>query len=412
MTKPRLSIGLALVTVLLAVIALATGSAAAQDFDDRLDTITDGFRFDFVRWEINTFDNEILKFFRGGPEISEDDTAEVIEYFENVTQIKKLETEIAAVIAGTGQGDRPGMEDERQQRRQTNAITVERVEGIIEAQIREALNENGINSPFEKYGGSLVKFPPVNFVISRPPHLLVISPRDKIESIREVALLPEMTIEQMEKIEAEADKLGVSSLVVRLGGIATYPNFVSDTGSLQFILSTACEEWLHQYLAFTPLGFRYLLDLTGIKRDYEIATMNETVAGMVSKEIGTAIYDEYYAGKSDEGSGTVISPEFDFNREMREIRRAVDKYLADGEISVAEEFMEMKRQYLAENGYYIRKLNQAYFAFHGAYADAPTSVSPIGTELGELRSQSSTLKMFLETAASMTGREDLLSIVQ
>ena len=93
-------------------------------------------------------------------------------------------------------------------------------------------------------------------------------------------------------------------------------------------------------------------------------------------------------------------------------KEAVDKYLADGEISVAEEFMEMKRQYLAENGYYIRKLNQAYFAFHGAYADAPTSVSPIGTELGELRSQSSTLKMFLETAASMTGREDLLSIVQ
>jgi hypothetical protein len=92
---------------------------------------------------------------------------------------------------------------------------------------------------------------------------------------------------------------------------------------------------------------------------------------------------------------------------MREIRRAVDQYLARGEIEQAEEFMEQKRQYLASKGYYIRKLNQAYFAFYGTYADRPTSISPIGVELQELRRQSASLKDFLDTVAVMTSRQDL-----
>lgn len=70
--------------------------------------------------------------------------------------------------------------------------------------------------------------------------------------------------------------------------------------------------------------------------------------------------------------------------------------------------MEQKRQYLASKGYYIRKLNQAYFAFHGAYADSPTSISPIGLELKELREQSSSLKEFLDKVAVMTSRQDLI----
>ena len=69
--------------------------------------------------------------------------------------------------------------------------------------------------------------------------------------------------------------------------------------------------------------------------------------------------------------------------------------------------MEQKRQFLAEKGYYIRKLNQAYFAFHGTYADKPTSISPIGFDMKELRNQSASLKEFLETVASMTSRQDL-----
>jgi len=200
--------------------------------------------------------------------------------------------------------------------------------------------------------------------------------------------------------------------VVNLGGISTYPSYVTDKADVRFTLDVAGEEWLHQYLSFTPLGFLYVLDLAGIRRDYDIATMNETVAGIVSKEIGGIIYEQYYKGEETGGSEPVAASGFDFNKEMREIRKAVDDYLARGEIEQAEEFMEQKRQYLAENGYYIRKLNQAYFAFHGAYADSPTSISPIGAEIKELRSRSASLKEFLDTATGMTSRQDLAESVR
>ncbi len=205
----------------------------------------------------------------------------------------------------------------------------------------------------------------------------MISPRQKIESKREILLQPNLSLEEIADIEAKADKLGVSSLVVKPGGVSTYPAFVTNEASLRFTINTATEEWLHQYLVFKPLGFLYLLDLTGVSRNYEIATINETLAGMVSKEIGAIVRQKYYPEYGNDGGQTAES-EFDFNREMREIRKAVDKYLAQGEIDQAEEFMEQKRQYLASMGHYIRKLNQAYFAFHGTYADSPTSISPIG----------------------------------
>jgi len=48
------------------------------------------------------------------------------------------------------------------------------------------------------------------------------------------------------------------------GMIVTNPAFVTNEASLQFTIDTVAEEWLHQYLVFKPLGFLYLLDLTGV----------------------------------------------------------------------------------------------------------------------------------------------------
>ncbi|MFC1969540.1 hypothetical protein ACFLVF_03535, partial [Chloroflexota bacterium] len=80
---------------------------------------------------------------------------------------------------------------------------------------------------------------------------------------------------------------------------------------------------------------------------------------------------------------------------------------ARGEVEAAERCMAERRQYLEDNGYYIRKLNQAYFAFHGRYADRPAFRSPIGVELKELRAKSASLRDFLDTAASISSRQDL-----
>ena len=136
--------------------------------------------------------------------------------------------------------------------------------------------------------------------------------------------------------------------------------------------------------------------------------MNESLAGMVSEEVGSIVYGKYYSEyENDADLVQVAEPAFDFYREMREIRKTIDIYLEQGEIEQAEEFMEQKRQYLASMGYYIRKLNQAYFAFHGTYADSPAFISPIGLELKELRRQSVSLKSFINTVAAMASRQEL-----
>jgi len=69
--------------------------------------------------------------------------------------------------------------------------------------------------------------------------------------------------------------------------------------------------------------------------------------------------------------------------------------------------MEEKRQYLADNGYFIRKINQAYFAFHGLYGTAPASSSPIGPKLQELRRRVPALAEFIRAVSKITSEADL-----
>jgi predicted nucleic acid-binding Zn-ribbon protein len=403
--KVRLIVGMSL----LLVCWFGVGCAPARDFDNRLEAIVEPYRFSIVKWEAEVIFDEADQWILTGNEKIGDEAPLVIQYFSLIERIEILKSEIEAINSGRGQGDMTSLEAELSRLQEQKAALQETVERIIERQVRETLAQQGIFNPIDEYIRLEVSFPPLNFKLDTPPYLLVISPRDKIESMREITLLPSLSLEEIEDIEARVDKLGVSSLVIELGGFgAIYPSLVANDASLRTTIDTATEEWLHQYLVFKPLGFLYLLDLTGVYRDYEIATMNETLASMVSKEIGSIIYQKYYSCyENDYIQGQGTGSGFDFNQEMREIRREVDIYLALGEIERTEEFMEQQRQYLASMGYYIRKLNQAYFAFYGTYADSPTSVSPIGVELKELREQSASLKDFLDTVAAMTSRQNL-----
>ena len=78
--------------------------------------------------------------------------------------------------------------------------------------------------------------------------------------------------------------------------------------------------------------------------------------------------------------------------------------------------MEERRQVFWENGYRsLRRINQAYFAFHGAYADEPggaagTTEDPIGSAVRALRSKSSSLADFLNTVSWMTNYEQLVKL--
>ncbi len=95
---------------------------------------------------------------------------------------------------------------------------------------------------------------------------------------------------------------------------------------------------------------------------------------------------------------------------MRETRVRADALLAAGEIEEAEAYMEERRVIFWENGYTIRRLNQAYFAFYGAYADQPGGAAgqdPVGEAVRELWTRVSDPARFLALMAWMRDFEDL-----
>jgi hypothetical protein len=76
--------------------------------------------------------------------------------------------------------------------------------------------------------------------------------------------------------------------------------------------------------------------------------------------------------------------------------------------------MGSRRQIFWDHGYAIRKLNQAYFAFFGAYADVPGGAAgenPVGPAVRALRAKSPTLEVFLEEISQMTSFDELKAAV-
>ena len=75
---------------------------------------------------------------------------------------------------------------------------------------------------------------------------------------------------------------------------------------------------------------------------------------------------------------------------MRITRVNVDKLLAENKIGEAGAYMEERRRFLWDNGYHLRKINQAFFAFYGAYANQPGGAAgedPVGAAVRDLRAR-------------------------
>ena len=73
--------------------------------------------------------------------------------------------------------------------------------------------------------------------------------------------------------------------------------------------------------------------------------------------------------------------------------------------------MEAKRLYLNNNGITIRKINQAYFAFYGTYADSPQSSSPIGPKVNRGGGLTGEVGAFLEAMRDVTSVADLDRVI-
>ena len=97
---------------------------------------------------------------------------------------------------------------------------------------------------------------------------------------------------------------------------------------------------------------------------------------------------------------------------MNETRSTAEEYLNQGDISKAEKYMEDRQKLFLDEGYIIRKLNQAYFAFHGIYADSPSSKSTVFEELTYLRNQSKSLADFIKKIENISNENDYQKLIK
>ena len=77
--------------------------------------------------------------------------------------------------------------------------------------------------------------------------------------------------------------------------------------------------------------------------------------------------------------------------------------------------MEERRQELADAGYFIRKINQAYFAYLNLYAGedgSAAATNPIGPKIDELRQRTGTLRQFVDVIGDVTSVEELDAALQ
>jgi hypothetical protein len=366
--------------------------------------------FDFVEWEANALLDKAAND-AVGPQhyMTEADRVQyVTDYLKLVDEIGSLEQQVEAVYIDPSITDpETASVDLRTQRDALRADQSQRqalAESIVQAQVSGMLDEYGLD-----LGGQVL--PPVSIRFTRLPTILIVSPRDHIERTGAYALEHGLTVDQMETLENSVDQeLNVSSLIVPLGGLAVYPAMLIETGSIPNVFEITAHEWTHHYLSFFPLGFNY-----GITP--EMYTMNETTASIVGREVGWAVLNRYYpdyAGPPPDWTPQPPQeetpqfpenpPAFDFRAEMHQTRVHADELLTAGKIDEAEQYMEQRRVIFVEHGYQIRKLNQAYFAFYGSYADEPgaTGSDPVGPALRELRYYSPSLLDFVRRVQGMT----------
>ncbi len=257
--------------------------------------------------------------------------------------------------------------------------------------IEEELRRRGVASL-----GDLA-FPPVAVAATGSPRVLVVSPRSEIRLASWVLLPGELDAGLAEALERSVERLNLSALVVRTGGIATYPTIAPLDSDPQFTLQTVAHEWTHTALFFTPLGLSY-------GTSPEARAINETTADVVGAEVATAIATDLGVPPPpptpDSGSGEVLT-------DLRAIRLVVDQMLAAGDVSGAEAYMEEQRRALEARGFRIRRLNQAYFAFHGNYAEGPAPSTEVLDSLHALRSQSGSLGEFIGRVGRITSLAEL-----
>jgi hypothetical protein len=398
------------------VLILSFSSLPPGDQLEQVRFFSRPLEFDYVAWTLNAIGVKVSQHALSLDNFLQTETRRqvVLDYLDLAARIRSAEGHLSSIygdpeIANPDQASalvRKQLEALYAQRDRTGPLS----ESILQSQMSAIIAESGLS-----LGGQPI--PPILYHSSPLPTALIVSPRDVIRQDANISLLPEMTADERSNLEAQVNQaLNVSSLVVDIGGIGVYPTMVIQTSDLNFLAEVVAHEWIHNYLTFRPLGINYLTSA-------ELRTMNETTASIAGKELGQATIERYYPEllpppePPPPPAADTPAPEpapFEFRVEMRITRETVDALLAEGKIEEAEAYMEERRIFLWENGYQIRKLNQAYFAFHGAYADEPGGAAgedPVGEAVRKLRIQSPSLAAFVSRMAWITSFEQLQKVL-
>ena len=370
--------------------------------------------YDIVGWHLTNFASKWVHWLRNSPpwlNRNESDRLHLVDlYFRSGSEVRKLAGEVDSYAAHGD--DVTALENRLAALRRTRMSIRNDVEEAIESEISTAVRSQGLGLVGE------IVLPPVDVRLEDPPRVLITSPRDRIERLEGVLVEPGITVGAREEVESRImSEQDISALVLDIGGVATYPASIYTLGDLHGTLRIAAHEWLHHYLFLKPLG-----------RDpyatRELMVVNETVASIAGDEIGDMAYGamkermprtvSVSLGPPGQGPHTFPAPnaEFDFGSRMRETRIAVDQLLAEGRLDQAEAYMEEQRQTFVANGHPIRKLNQAYFAFNGTYADSPASVDPIGPQVRRLRELSRTVGEFVELVGGVSTYQAFLALLE
>jgi hypothetical protein len=412
-------------TLILFILAVIIGysNPSAVDKLDKAHVFTRQIEFNYVSWMSNAALLKLRSASIGAPNLFDHAAQKqiVTEYMRLTQQILEKEYQLEQIYADADITDKElaskpvRAELARLYPRQTELTPL--AESILQEQVSEILAEAGLTTAGQP-------IPNVWYHSTPLPMALVISPRDHIEQIASISIDADLPIDQISALETRVDQgLNVSSLAVNIGGVGVYPTMVMQSTDLNWLLSTVAHEWTHNYLTLRPLGMLY-------GESPELRTMNETTASITGNEIGGLVIKRFYpelisasrpnlslisAPFDHPQPGDFLRPQFDFRAEMHETRVETDALLAQGKIDEAESYMEARRLVFLKNGYLLRKLNQAYFAFYGAYADAPGGAAgedPVGPAVRALRAQSKSLADFVNTIAWMTNFEQLQKAVK
>jgi hypothetical protein len=408
-------------TFILFILAMIAGysNPSITDGLEKVRAYTRQIEFDYFSWMGNAALIKLRSASIGAPQLFDQDSQKqiVIEYFLLTQQIFEKEYQLEQIYADATITDKElASESLRAELEKINARHSELApfaESILQEQVSQVLADEGLTAAGQPMPNVLYHSTPL-------PMALIISPRDHIEQTTNISIDADLQIDQISKLEDSVDKgLDVSSLAVNIGGVGVYPTMVMQSTDLNWILNTVAHEWIHNYLTLRPLGILY-------GETPQLRSMNETTASIAGNEIGRLVIERFYpelilpaAVPSSGGVPAPIDPAepppFDFRAEMHETRITADALLAEGKIDEAEAYMDARRMVFVKQGYLIRKLNQAYFAFYGAYADSPGGAAgedPVGPAVRALREQSSSLADFVNTISWMTSFDQLQKAVR